>query len=499
MTLRDLLHGLTADPVAAIPVTGIAAHSKQVRPGDLFVAVPGTTTDGHRFIDEAIARGASAIVAQRPLFSQHASSSQASSGVRACPGVVVADAREALAVMAARFYGHPSRKLRLVGVTGTNGKTTTTYLVKTILEASGFHVGLLGTIVYQIGGRVVPSTNTTPGSLELQRYFAQMVGEGLEWCAMEVSSHALSQGRIAGLEFEAAIFSNLGSDHLDYHKTREAYAAAKRRFFEYLRPDGHAVINTDDEYGRTLIETLPQHRTVSFGIERPAKVSARNISCSWHETSLILDTPWGVVPVTTPLLGRHNVWNVAAAAAALLALGVSPMAIRNGLAAAEHVPGRLERVPNDAGVNILIDYAHTADALRLVLLSLRELTRGRLVAVFGCGGNRDQTKRPVMGRIASLLADHIILTSDNPRGEDPLQIINQIKSGFPPGFRQFQVIPDREQAITTALSSAHADDTVLIAGKGHEAYQIFENVSIPFLDRDIVERWIGARHSVALS
>jgi UDP-N-acetylmuramoyl-L-alanyl-D-glutamate--2,6-diaminopimelate ligase len=500
MNLRDVLHGVTAEPVAAVPIAGLACHSKQVRPGDLFVAIEGSTTDGHEFINEAIARGASAVVAQRrPPTLYRAGGGQAAQPMRVCPCVVVRDTREALVMMATRFYGHPSRKLRLVGVTGTNGKTTTTYLLKTILEASGFRAGLLGTIVYQIGDRVVPSTNTTPGPLELQRYFAQMVGEGLQWCAMEVSSHALAQGRVAGLEFEAAIFSNLGSDHLDYHKTRQAYAAAKRRLFEYLRPDGCAVVNIDDEYGRMLAETIPNRSVVTYGVERPAKASVKRVVCSWQGINLVLDTPWGVVPIMTPLLGRHNAWNIAAAATTLLALGIPPASIRDGLASIEHVPGRLERVLNDAELNILIDYAHTADAMRLVLLSLRELTRGRLIVVFGCGGNRDQTKRPVMGKMASLLADYLVLTSDNPRGEDPLDIIHQIKAGFPPGFSQFEVVPDREQAITAAFSVARREDTVLIAGKGHEAYQMFNHVSVPFSDRDVVERWVGSRHSFALS
>ncbi len=494
MTLRELLHGVTAEPLAAVPVSGLACHSKQVRPGDAFVAIDGSTTDGHAFVQEAIARGASAVIAQR--FPPTASQGRAS---RPCPCVVVRDTREALAVMAARFYGHPSRKLRLIGVTGTNGKTTITYLLKTILEAAGQQAGLLGTIAYQIGGRVVPSTNTTPGPLELQRYFAQMVAGGMPWCVMEVSSHALAQGRIAGLEFEAAIFSTLGSDHLDYHKTREAYAAAKRRLFDYVRPDGSAILNTDDEFGRTLAETLPQHRVVTYGMERQAQAFANHVACTWQGISLVLETPWGVVPVTTPLLGRHNAWNVTAASAALLALGVPASAIRQGLETFEGVPGRLERIPNESGVNILIDYAHTADALRLVLLSLRELTRGRLIVVFGCGGDRDQSKRPVMGKMASLLADHVVLTADNPRREDPLSIIHQIKSGFPPSFESFEVIPDREQAITSALASAHRDDTVLIAGKGHEAYQVFDHVSVPFSDRDVVERWLSTRHSFALS
>ncbi|MBI3996542.1 MAG: UDP-N-acetylmuramoyl-L-alanyl-D-glutamate--2,6-diaminopimelate ligase [Candidatus Omnitrophica bacterium] len=498
MNLRDLLHGVTVEPIVDIAIAGIACHSKQVRPGDLFVAIEGPAVDGHAFIEEAMARGAAAVLAQRVPVHANTGTGAASAG-RACPCIIVRDTREALVVIATRFYGHPSRKLRLIGVTGTNGKTTTTYILKTILEACGYRAGLLGTIVYQIGGRVVPSTNTTPGSLELQRYFAQMVGGGLQWCAMEVSSHALAQGRIAGLEFEAAIFSNLGSDHLDYHKTREAYASAKRRLFEYLRPDGRAIINGDDEYGRVLAGALPASSTITYGMESPAHATVKQVACSWQETSLVLDSPWGVVPMTTPLIGRHNVWNIAAAATTLLALGLPATSIRHGLAALDCVPGRLERIPNDTGINILIDYAHTADALRLVLLSLRELTRGRLIVVFGCGGNRDQTKRSVMGKMASLLADHVVLTSDNPRGEDPLDIIRQIQAGFPDGFRQCEVVPDREQAITAALSVARRDDTVLIAGKGHEAYQLFDHISVPFSDRDVAERWVDARHTVALS
>lgn len=497
MNLRDLLLGVSAEPIAEVPVAGIACHSKQVRQGDVFVAMEGAKSDGHAFIEEAVSRGAAAIVAQRlPAWARPSGLQPA---LRACPHISVPDSRQALVVMATRFYGHPSRKLRLIGVTGTNGKTTTTYLIKSILESLGSRAGLLGTIVYQIGGRSVPSTNTTPGPLELQRYFAQMVGEGLKWCAMEVSSHALAQGRIEGLEFEGAIFTNLGSDHLDYHKTREAYAQAKRRLFDYLRPEGHAIINTDDDYGRSLAESIPHKSVVGVGIEQPAAVRATAISCTWEQTRFILESPWGSIPVETPLLGRHNVWNMAQASAVLMAMGVAPLAIRSGLAAVESVPGRLERVANDAGIQVVIDYAHTADALRLILLSLRELTRGRLIAVFGCGGDRDKTKRPVMGKIASGLADYVILTSDNPRTEDPAAIINQIKSGFPGQFQAFDAIPDREQAIVSALSVARRDDTVLIAGKGHESYQIFDHVSVPFSDREVIERWAGSRHSVAVA
>jgi UDP-N-acetylmuramoyl-L-alanyl-D-glutamate--2,6-diaminopimelate ligase len=505
MHLRDLLHGVTAEAVAPIPVAGIACHSKQVRPGDVFVAIEGPQMDGHAFIAEAIARGAAAVVAQRlpgrgrfwaaPTAMAHVRNGW-SEATRACPCVVVRDSRQALLNIATRFYGNPSRKLRLIGVTGTNGKTTTTYLLKAILESAGARVGMLGTVIYQIGDRRLPSTNTTPGPLELSQYFAQMVGEGLEWCAMEVSSHALDQGRVAGLEFESAVFTNLGSDHLDYHKTQDAYAAAKRKLFDHLRPGALAVINSDDAFGRVLAETIPNRTVLTYGAARPARALIQDVDCSWHGIRLVLDTPWGLVPITTPLLGRHNVWNIAAAATTLLAMGISTEAVQRGLAALDPVPGRLERVPNEADINVLIDYAHTAEAMRLVLASLRELTAGRLIVVFGCGGDRDQSKRAPMGRMAGLLADYVVVTSDNPRGEHPMAIIEEIRAGFPPGFSQFDLVPDREQAISAALSAARQDDTILIAGKGHETYQFFDHVSIPFADRDVIERCLRVRPAI---
>ena len=483
MTLRDLLDGITLHAVPAVPVAGVSRPSKQIRPGELFVALRGRDHDGHEFVDEAVRRGACALVVERAVRNGHH-----------CPVVVVPDSRQALAVIAARWFGQPASRLHLVGVTGTNGKTTTTYLVKAILEAAGHPTGLLGTVAYEIGERHLPSVNTTPGALELQRYLAQMVEQRLGYCAMEVSSHALDQGRIEGLSFEATVFTNLGSDHLDYHKTLEQYAAAKRRLFTYLRPGGFAVINADDPYGQTLMRALqdqPAATVVTYGVEQRAAVSARTMACSWGGTGLVLESPWGVFPIQTSLVGRHNVLNIAAACGTCLALGVKPSAIQQALAEFHQVPGRMERMPNETGIIPVIDYAHTADALRLVLLSLRELVRGRLIVVFGCGGNRDQTKRPAMGSVASLLADEVILTSDNPRREDPLAIIHQIQSGFAPGFRDYQIIADREQAILAALAMAKADDAVLIAGKGHEAYQIFEHVTVPFSDRDVVERFFA--------
>lgn len=493
MTLRDLLYGVTAEAIAEVPVRGISCHSKQVRAGDVFIAVKGPNADGHDYIAEAIDRGAAAVVAA------HLPAEQFKQASRACPCVVVNDPHKALVTIAKRFYGNPADKIKLIAATGTNGKTTTTYIIRALLEAAGKHSGLLGSIKYRIGSRELPSRNTTPGPLELQRCFAQMVGEGLDWCAMEVSSHALEQGRIDGLKFDAAIFSNLGNDHLDYHQTRDSYAAAKRKIFEYLKPKGIAVINVDDAYGRTLEQTLPFENIISYGIQNKAQVSLRDVTCSWDGLEVHYDTPWGPIDAHTVLVGRHNASNIAAAIATLLSLGVGSEDIVRGLMHMEGVPGRLEQVPNDLGIHIVVDYAHTDDALRLVMRSLRELSDGRLIVLFGCGGDRDKTKRPKMGRIASVLADHVVLTSDNPRSEDPQQIMNAIRSGFPSSFEAVEEYVDREEAIWAALNQARPGDTVLLAGKGHESYQIFGNVAVPFSDRLVVETWLKSASKVAVA
>jgi len=514
MTVRELLRDLTGDPVPPISVTGIASHSKQVRPGELFIALRGPNADGHGFLDEAVKRGAVAIVVE-----------QAPEIRLPCPVIRVADAQKAIAEIAARFYGRPVERLRMVGITGTCGKTTTSYMTRAMLQAAGQRVGLIGTVAYEIGQRYVPSTNTTPGPLALQQLLAQMIDQGLQWCVMEVSSHALDQRRIEGLAFDAAVWTCLGSDHLDYHKTLEQYANAKRKIFTYLRRApvdaapredrtvlgaGRSVINLDDPYGQTLAETLTVKPMVTYGVEsvppdcvrrtaRPTPmVNVRVLTCSWEGMQLVVESPWGVFPVETSIVGRHNVSNIAAACATVLGLGVWPSAIQEALAQFPQVPGRLERVANDAGVQVIVDFAHTADALHRTMLALRELVRGRLVVVFGCGGDRDQLKRPAMGQVASLLSDYVILTADNPRSEDPQDIIHQIKSGFVPGFRDFSTVVDREEAITKALSMAHPDDAVLIAGKGHEAYQIFQHTHIPFSDREVVERFFARAKPLAV-
>jgi UDP-N-acetylmuramoyl-L-alanyl-D-glutamate--2,6-diaminopimelate ligase len=488
MNLKDLLSGLTKETIPNLSVSGISSNSKQLRPGELFVALRGANTDGHRYVEEAASRGACALLVEKPI-----------SCALSCPVFVVENTKTAIRIAAERFFGEPAKKLRLIGITGTNGKTTTAYLIKSILEASGERVGLLGTVAYEIGQRHLPSLNTTPGSLELQKYLSQMVNNGLSWCVMEVSSHALDQGRVDGLAFDSTVFTNLGSDHMDYHKTLEHYASSKRKLFSHRKSEGFDVINTDDSYGQSLAESLHGEHLVTYGSERPASVFARKLSCSWKGTELILESRWGAIPVSTPLIGRHNILNISAAAGVCLALGVPGQSIKKALYDFAQVPGRLECVSHENGILTVIDYAHTADALRLVLLSLRELTGGRLIVVFGCGGDRDKTKRPAMGRIASLLADRVVLTCDNPRSEDPAEIISNIKSGFVPNFESFHIELDREKAILSALEIARPNDVVLVAGKGHESYQIFNNITVPFSDRDAIKRCLNRGLKVSVT
>lgn len=501
MNLRELLQDFAPGPVPSVAVSGLACHSKQVRTGEVFVAVRGASQDGHAFIEEAVGRGAAAIVAER-----------APARALPCPLVTVSDTKRLLPAIAARWFGEPAQRLRVVGVTGTCGKTTTVYLLRAILQEAGRPAGLLGTVAYEIGARRLPSGNTTPGAMDLQRFLSQMVRQGLGWCVMEVSSHALDQGRIDGLQFDAAVFTCLGSDHLDYHQTLERYAEAKRRIFSYVKAGGYAVVNGDDAYGRILLEDLRSawrdgsagpvgasaERVLSYGVDPSAAIGIEQAACTWAGTELVLRTPWGLLAVRSPLLGRHNAMNVAAACGTALALGVSRDTVQRAIAAFPQVPGRLERIHNDAGIHAVVDFAHTADSLQLVLLTLRELVRGRVIVVFGCGGDRDRSKRPAMGRVASLLADHVVLTSDNPRSEDPTAIIEQIRSGLVSGFTRCQVVVDREHAILTALALARPEDAVLVAGKGHEAQQIFERVTVPFSDRSVIERFF-ARTTGAVS
>ncbi len=478
-------------------ITGITYDSRRVLPGHLFVAVRGARLDGQRFVDAAIERGAAAVVSE-----------QAGGHPTRATQIKVANARWTLAEAAAHFYHEPSEQLKVVGVTGTNGKTTTAFLVKAILEAAGLTSGLLGTVQYEIGRRVIPAARTTPESVEIQAMMSQMVRAGCRAVAMEVSSHALDQHRVTGVDFDVAVFTNLTPDHLDYHGDMETYFAAKQRLFAMLgqrRKAGRAVVNADDEYGRRLIAGLAdfgaslggEEAVLTYGCSSAAMIRATDVRLSADGTYFVVHTPRGQRPISLPLVGRYNVANALAAIGVGVALGIDLPVIEHALAHFQHVAGRLELVDVRQPFRVFVDYAHTEDALRKVLTTVSEFTPGRLIVVFGCGGDRDQSKREPMGRAALELADFAVLTTDNPRTEDPLAILRQIEQAFvKAGANHYQVIPDRREAIERALDLAQPGDTVLIAGKGHEMYQEFAHTTVPFSDRQVVEEYFSEPTSV---
>ena len=479
MQLKELLDGLPllrAEGPLDRPVAGVTADSRRLSPGMVFVAVPGETHDGHDFISTAIDRGAAAVICERNGFSSGRATK-----------IRVADARVALAVAAANFYGHPSRKLKVIGITGTNGKTTVSFMVKHILETAGIHAGLLGTIRYEIGDRVLPAQRTTPESSEVQQFMAQMVRAGCGACVMEVSSHALAQKRVHGVEFDLAVFTNLTQDHLDFHGDMESYFDAKKELFTAVARGskrGATILNIDDSYGLRLARATDVEIQLTFGLDALAKLRATDIELGPGVTRFTAETPAGSFPVTMPFIGRHNLYNALAAIGAGLALQVPVTKIQAALRTLPAVPGRLERISAGQPFSVFVDYAHTEDALQHVLRTVREITPGRVLLAFGCGGARDTDKRAKMGQVAALLADHTIITSDNPRRECPASIAAQIESGFR-SVRpdQLSVQLDRAQAIRELLRLAQPGDTVLIAGKGHETYQEFEDTVVPFDDR----------------
>lgn len=462
-----------------LPISGVAYDSRKVKPGDLFVALVGAASDGHRFVPDAIQLGCAAVVVQRELDLP-----------ARIPQLIVPDTRQALSALGAAALGHPTRRLRVYGITGTNGKTTTAYLLKAMTEAGGGRSGLLGTIAYHIGAREIPATNTTPESLDLQRYFADMVDAGLTDAAMEVSSHSLVQHRVDDVRFVGAIFSNVTRDHLDYHKTPEAYREAKGILFKLLAPGAVAALNREDPASAGYAATT-RARVVWYGLGPGSEVTARILEEGLAGSRFVLTAPAGEIEVRTRLIGRHNVYNLLSAAACLLGAGGTLEQVARGAAAVGCVRGRLDPVVAGQPFDVRVDYAHTEDALRKVLASLRPLTPGRVLVVFGCGGDRDRGKRPLMGAAVQELADFAVVTSDNPRSEDPRAIIDEIEKGMPDRAR-YRVEVDRAEAIRAALALARAGDTVLIAGKGHESGQIFKNVVKPFDDKAIAAEALAA-------
>ena len=461
-------------------VENIAYDSRRVQRNGLFVALRGEKTDGHQFIGQAIEKGAHVIVTERAEKNPRAT----------C--VVVENTRNAMADLAATFYGFPARKLRLTGVTGTNGKTTTTFLIKHICEKAGMRCGLIGTVRYEIGERILPAARTTPESLDLQELLAQIANAGCRATVMEVSSHALALERARGLEWDVAVFTNLTQDHLDFHGTMENYFESKAKLFTELAAQQKkrkpvAIINSDDRYGQRLLARIEKKiSVVTFGMGTRADFRASNYRIEFTGTSYQLDARGKSYFVRVPLIGRFNVANSLAALAAANALGIGLREAVLSLAKSPQVPGRLEMVPAKRQFQVFVDYAHTPDALLNVLKTLRELGPRRLIVVFGCGGDRDQQKRPLMGEIADQHADHAIITSDNPRKEDPDAIIAQVEEGF--RSNHFEKITERAQAIARAIEIAQPRDIVLIAGKGHENYQEFADHTVPFDDIQVARR-----------
>ena len=509
MRLSLLMRGIDPLQTTGQPdgeVASVCYDSRLCGAGSLFVAIPGLKTDGRAFIADAIARGARFVV--------HEGEYEPPAGVTA---LRVRDSRRALGILGKNFFDDPSAGICLIAVVGTNGKTTVTYLIESILQAAGHTVGVLGTVNYRYSGKTLPAPNTTPESFDMQKILREMADSGVTHVVAEVSSHAIDLKRVDDCAFDLGVFTNLTQDHLDYHRTMENYFQAKRRFFAEVLPAGgknrprRMVVNADDPWGRRILSELGGDAgggQLTYGFEIPCDVSAApfHLSIDGIEATLVMGGQR--LHISSPLLGRFNLSNILAAAAAALALDIPGRSIRDGIAALVHVPGRLEKVSTAGQPAVFVDYAHTDDALRRVLQTLAAFRAGQIITVFGCGGDRDRGKRPLMGEAASSLSDLAIVTSDNPRTEDPLAIIAEIEAGIRttrfadagdwlshPGERGYVVVPDRKEAIATAIGLARSGDIVLIAGKGHEDYQIIGTRKLPFDDRVIARAELARRQA----
>jgi UDP-N-acetylmuramoyl-L-alanyl-D-glutamate--2,6-diaminopimelate ligase len=479
MRLADLLRDVpvvTTDGNLGVEISSVYADSRLVNKGSLFVAIPGLQQDGAKFINSAIQKGAVAVVSE--------------SGAKGAVSAVVKDARGALALIAANFYGRPAEKLSLIGVTGTSGKTTTTKMVESILDANGEPVGLIGTIEYRAGDERLVADRTTPDAAVLQEWFGKMAESGVKHAVMEVSSHALALKRTHGIRFAAAVFTNLSRDHFDFHKDFHDYFAAKKTLFDQIdRTRRTAAINVDDEYGRRLIAELGS-AALTFGRTPQADIHpAENFEISVRGLHGVVITPSGNVRVESQLLGQPNLYNWLAAISAAVIVGIPLRTIEAGIRNLDTVRGRFERVSVNGGPTVIVDYAHKPDAMEKLIHAVRDLAgKKRVVVLFGCGGDRDKGKRPQMGEIAGRLADYTILTSDNPRGEKPDAIIDEIEKGMPGVARErYTRITDRREAIARTIENASDDDVVIIAGKGHETYQVVGEKVIHFDDREEAE------------
>lgn len=449
-------------------ITGVHYNSAKIQPGNIFVAIKGYSTDGHKYIPSAVEKGAAAVICQEYTPD--------------CPvtQIVVEDSRIAEAVVSANFFGRPAEKFKLIGITGTNGKTTCTYLVKKILDSAGYKVGLIGTNQNMIGDEVFETGRTTPDAFELQELFARMAENEVEYVVMEVSSHALELNRVFGLRFAIGAFTNLTQDHLDFHKTMDAYAEAKSKLFSV---SDKSVINCDDEYGAEFVKRFG---AMGYGIDTDC--AFRAVDAQFSATGVAFDTNGQRYSLNIP--GRFSVYNALCAIGICSALGIEAPVIASALSGADGVKGRAEVVPTDTDYTVMIDYAHTPDGIENILKTVRGFARGRVVILFGCGGDRDNTKRPIMGRIAGELADFCIVTSDNPRSEAPGAIIDMILPGVKETGTPYAVIENRAEAIYYALDNAQRDDVIVLAGKGHETYQILNSGTIDFDEREIVRNYL---------
>jgi UDP-N-acetylmuramoyl-L-alanyl-D-glutamate--2,6-diaminopimelate ligase len=479
LPLASLLEGVDVRSPSVWPdlcIRQVACDSRKVQPGALFVAVHGVSTDGNLYAKDAASRGAVAVLSEAPAPADWTYS---------VAWIQIAEARKALAITSANFFGKPANALRLVGVTGTNGKTTTSSLIDSILYASGAKTGLFGTVAYHTPRGEYSAPNTTPESVELQSFFAEIRDAQGTYAVMEASSHALALDRLWGCHFAAAVFTNLTRDHIDFHLTFDNYFTAKRRLFEGTGagvPD-FAIINTDDEWGKQLLGLAS--KTLTYGLQNGADLIAKKFQLSFSGLNFLAQTPNGKIRVQSSLVGRINVYNILAAIGAGLGLGLSNEIIEVGIRNLKAVSGRFQRIDLGQPFFVVVDYAHTDDALENLIRTARELnTKGRIITLFGCGGSRDRTKRPIMGETAGRLSDLTILTSDNPRQEDPLKIISDVVVGMQKSTGKYLIEPDRAKAIALAIDEAHAGDIVLLAGKGHEDYQIFADRTVHFDDRE---------------
>jgi UDP-N-acetylmuramoyl-L-alanyl-D-glutamate--2,6-diaminopimelate ligase len=478
--LDELIQDLPVTKIVGdkrINIAGIAYHSQKVKPNFLFVAIDGSKTSGSKFIDEALMKGAVVV----------ASNQAKSINSPRATYVQVENPRIFFAQVSHKFYNYPAQRLNLIGITGTNGKTTSAYLAKSILDTAGKTSGLLGTIRHFDGENWLKAENTTPESLDIIQILAKLVQKGMKYCILEVSSHGLELNRVFGLRFQIGVFTNLTQDHLDFHKTLEAYKKVKLKLFAELDRNAFAVVNKDDAVADE-INKITKAPIIYYGLKNQAEITAKILNLAPNITNTMLNIEGKELRVDLRLIGSHNVYNLMAAAGVGLACQIPLNTIKAGIEKAKNIPGRLELVENNKGIVVFVDYAHSPDALKNLITTAREFSKKRVLILFGCGGNRDQSKRPIMGRIATELADQVVITSDNPRNEDPNKIIEDIKVGI--NKSNFEIIPDRYAAIKRILLMAKTGDTVLIAGKGHEDYQIIGDEKKHFDDRTIVKRFL---------